>query len=202
MPKLNAELIIKRMCIRGFNRGGLAKEAGIALRTVVNVLKGKNVSPATQTAIAEALDVDPGSLVLWTDSDHHPRRISGRWEGEAKDLVVPGRIEYDIEPVTYQINMTVKQNGWQFTAEGHLIGQEKTPQPFEAHGSLKEDGNYVVFEWSNTDPTIGDYGIALLEHTADGKRLEGYYVGRERIHSLKVIFGWICVSREPTPAAK
>jgi hypothetical protein len=127
------------------------------------------------------------------------RDISGRWEGTARDLEIPGLLHYAIPLVPYTFEMTVRQTGVRFEVTGSVLGQAGVPQPFRGHGSLKEDGNYVVMEWVNTDPQMRDYGIALLEYTADAKRLEGFFLGRERLHGSNFFFGEIRARRAPAP---
>ena len=201
MPELNSATIRDLMNQLGLTQTKLVQITGLSDGTVRSALRGKNVSPDTQVAIANALRISPGAILLHpprNDSSGHYRNISGRWVGTAEDIIVPGHIEYDISPVTYQFNMTIRQIDHDFEAEGGLFGQEGTEQPFEAKGHLKEDGNYVVLEWWNADPKVHDYGIGILEHTADAKWLKGYFVGRERIHNLTVIFGKISARRSNT----
>jgi hypothetical protein len=183
---------------KGWSLTKFAAEADLAEGTVRSALQGKNVSADTLNALARELRVQQSALLIHT-SDHQVgaryRDISGNWSGYGKDIALPPDITYNIKPVNYKFQVSISQTELDFEAEGQIVGQEGIEQPFTAQGHLREDGNYVIMQWVNADPTINDYGIALLEYTADGKRLEGYFLGRERIHNSNFIFGNVCATR-------
>ena len=199
MPHLSGTAIQQLMNQRGLDVKRFADVTNLSERTVRNAISGDNVRPQTHSAIAVGLNVSPASLLINTVQERpqagHYRDVSGRWSGHGQDLTVPGHIEYKIDPVRYRFELDLNQSESTFSGTGWLIGQEEIRQPFEVRGVLKEEGNFVQMEWLNADPTIHDYGIGLLEHTADGKHLRGYFVGRERIHGESVIFGQIDASR-------
>lgn len=196
MPTLNGDTIRQLLHQRGLDTRVFAERAGLSERTIRNALGGVRIRTGTLAAIADALRVSPASLLITasqSESSMEPatffRDISGTWKGTGEDLIVPGHIEYKIAPVTYQFEMDLSQTDRDVDGSGWLIGQENMKQPFEIRGVLKEEGNFLQFEWCNADPRINDFGTGVLEHTADGKQLIGYFVGRERVHSDTVIFG-------------
>src|SRR4051794_31459359 len=125
MPRLSAATLLALLAERGWLREHLADRSDVSRRTITTVFAEENVSAATLASIAAALKVEPRTLLL----DPPPgaagfaRDLSGTWSGTARDLEVPGLIQYTIPPVNYTFEMEVRQAGWSFTATGGLIGQ-------------------------------------------------------------------------------
>ena len=57
-----------------------------------------------------------------------------------------------------------------------------------------------MMNWRNANPELNDYGIALLEYEANSRKLKGYFLGRERMHTKGMIFGEFTAKRAPSPA--
>lgn len=214
--------VLERLCDeRVWSAADLAENADLGRRTVQKMFSGEPVYKETVQLVAAALKVDPKVLlappeVPWEDppAPEHLRRIDGVWKGEGEDIELPGRLEYAIPVVRYKFEMTVTQAGRTFTATGWLEGREseckepedreKGRQPFAARGSLREGGNYVLFEWKNARLDIHDYGTALFELTDDAENqtiaIRGFFVGRERNHGTPWFLGELRGRRVPPPA--
>lgn len=61
-PQTLAEAVLARRCDLGFTQAQLAKQAGIAHRTVQNIEAGKRPQPIILAAVARALGMETGEL--------------------------------------------------------------------------------------------------------------------------------------------
>lgn len=137
---------------------------------------------ASLTQIAEFLGVPTNYLII----DERPiRDCSGVWDASGGDIAVPGHFEYRNEPKLLTARVVVRMEGVNVFGEG----EDHDRDPLSFSGIAKENGNVIVGHYSIENPRMHVYGTLNLKFEGCGKRITGFYLGRETGQGTTFILG-------------
>jgi hypothetical protein len=151
--------------------------------------------------VAEFLTVPLEWLVVRDGPIPPPRRnCAGEWHARGYDIIVPGHFDYPNGPKFFEADVVVKVHGGALTAEG--LDHDKDFLSFFGH--LREDGNFIVGNYTVANERLHAYGTVNLRFESCGNRITGFYVGRETGHGSTFILGNMVMDRikksDPPPS--
>jgi hypothetical protein len=144
---------------------------------------------STLEKLSKILNVSKDSLVIPEDEiaggPVKIRDCSGKWEITGGDIVVKEHFEYPNGPKPVGGTIDIKTAGTVVKAEGDFYDGDK----IQFRGWLEEGGDHLIGTYEILNKRMRIYGTINLQYLACGKRMKGWYLGRETGHGLPYILG-------------
>ncbi|EAQ81165.1 hypothetical protein [Blastopirellula marina] len=113
------------------------------------------------------------------------RDCSGHWETSGEDIVVPGHFDYPNGVKKHTAKIELRLEGNRVVGEGYDHDFDKVA----IEGRVQEGGNHLAGTYEIQNDRMRIYGSVHLEYLACGKRMRGFYLGRETGHGVSFILG-------------
>ncbi|QDU00408.1 hypothetical protein V6x_00810 [Gimesia chilikensis] len=146
----------------------------------------------TLKILSDALDVSPENLII-DDTDLETgnklaiRDCSGIWQVIGQDIVVKEHFDYPNGPKKIEAKIEIKVDLEK--CKIFATGYDHDNDPLHFEGSIYENGNHIVGEYFVKNDRLHVYGTLNLQYHGCGKRMSGYYVGRETGQGTTYILG-------------
>ena len=115
------------------------------------------------------------------------RDCSGRWEVTGRDIVVEGHFEYPNGPKTFaaEITIVIDPESCSVSAQGRDHDEDQ----LTFTGRVRENGNQIVGQYEIDNKRLHVYGTVNAEYHSCGRRISGFYLGRDTGHGTSFILG-------------
>lgn len=115
--------------------------------------------------------------------------IAGKWKGEAGDVHIPGEPFY-AKMESYKVSCQFKQRGKRVTGTMQSVSDREDDHILK--GELR--GEYLFLHSQNTDETMQDWLVLVLEVMNSGTDIRGFYLA-PRLHEKGLALGSIKLKR-------
>lgn len=144
---------------------------------------------STITILADVLKCPMKSLILDNDEINgkpiRQRNCAGTWLVQGGDIVVPKHFEYPNGPKPLKAEVKITVDGTAVDA----IGKDHDGDVVRLKGRLEEGGDHIIGTYEVLNDRMRIYGTVNLQYLACGKKMKGWYLGRETGQGLPYILG-------------
>jgi len=119
------------------------------------------------------------------------RSCAGTWRARGDDIAVEGHFEYPNGPKWFEADVTLRVDGETVIAQGVDHNQDL----LSFFGYVREAGNFIVGTYTIANDRLHDYGTVILHFESCGKRMTGFYVGRDTGQGSTYILGSMTMKR-------
>jgi hypothetical protein len=122
-------------------------------------------------------------------------RFTGKWQGEAQDVDVPGYISFD-HSLKFNLDMELTKRGNSVRGQLHIRGTGA--RQFSGLCNIESiaiSGDFVALKYALTKEDAGHFGVVVLELREADRELHGFFLSK-KIFEKRLGFGAAILKRQ------